>query len=353
MDLKNLKKLISLTFDSNPEIRMQAAIKLGEVDDPGATFALLELSYDKDDKVAQTAREILKRKSKNEPKLMSFAEVFKNNEEKEKPKEYKKMLEPIERILEKSLGKDRASKLKNKIMPQIIKSSEKEKQKQGKGIMQEVLLAYLEEIGVQSLEKPKSKDKDEIQQISSTNENAVIMEKEIEEARSDKYFTVEHKSDEEELDNSMKPVFQLALNTFLESENEAIMKKQMENIKKFFNKQIEIAFKIAKDRLKKRKIVHITNIKDGMRRIYTDLLTIKSINKVSFQKSKRKREVITRVVVVDSEGDEGVIYLLDNRGEGLKEGMKVRVEEGRAKYFAFSGETAIVIAKSGKLIAEF
>ena len=77
-----LNELISLTFDSNPEVRRQAALELSHYDDPGANFAILELTYDKDVRVSMTAREILDKRKASQPQLMSFADVFGKGEEK-------------------------------------------------------------------------------------------------------------------------------------------------------------------------------------------------------------------------------------------------------------------------------
>jgi len=42
----DINKLVSLTFDENPEVRKKAAKSLGNLDDPAAVFALVELSYE-------------------------------------------------------------------------------------------------------------------------------------------------------------------------------------------------------------------------------------------------------------------------------------------------------------------
>ncbi len=392
MDLKELKKLISLTFDSDPKVRKEAALKLADVDDPGAAFALLELSYDKNEEVAKTAQKILEIRGKKEPKLMSFAELFKEGapSSSQSPSDhYEKILEPINKILEKSMSKERAEKFRGKILPQILKNVNKKEQR--KDVMQEVLVAYLEEIGVgevsskssskqipkkepstEAKQKPEEKkqikvssydyvsdsettseESTEIEEISSSVENESLIEKEIEEAKNDNYFKIEYEGEEINFDSSIKPVFQIALSTFLESEDPAIMKKQMENLKKFFSNQIDIAFRVAKEKLKKKKVVHITQIKDGMRRIYTEPLLVVSVKKQIYPRTKKKKDVLLRIGVRDSEGDEGVIYLFDGRGSGITPGMKIRVENGKAKYFSFSGETAIVLTKSGKIVAEF
>ena len=59
------------------------------------------------------------------------------------------------------------------------------------------------------------------------------------------------------------------------------------------------------------------------------------------------KDNFTRIVVSDEEGNEGVIYLFDNRGGLVKEGMRIKIEKGYSKTFGFSGETALTVTKKG------
>ncbi len=388
MTPKELHRIISLTFDSDPKVRKEAALKLAEVDDPGASFALLELTYDKDREVAETAKRILEEKSKREPKLLSLAEIFERASKASKASKKKKeetispnskVVEHIEKLLQKSVGKERAKTLKDKLLSQIFKDSYKERAPTRKEVVQEVLFAYLEELGgveEQNLgsqtslsrekrEEEKSEESTKerleevgeaplLEEVSSSFDNISSMRRELEEARDDSYFTIEYKGEKLVFDSSFKPVFEIALKTFLETDDERIVKKQLENLKKFYSKQIELAFRIAKEKTKKRKMVSLNEIRDGMRRIFTDLLEVLEVKRISYPRTKTKKDVLVRVLVRDREGNIGVLYLLDGRGYNLSKGMRIRVENGKSKYFSFSGETAIVISgKSSKVIAEF
>ena len=119
MQSEDLNKLISLTFDESPEVRKQAAKSLGEVDDPAAIFALMELSYDKDPTVRDSAIISLDKRKQTEAEVMSFAEIFsdkpsKSDEPQQTSAEAKaKVLRPIEKLFERHLGKERAEAVKS------------------------------------------------------------------------------------------------------------------------------------------------------------------------------------------------------------------------------------------------
>ena len=77
----DIHKLISLTFDEDPKVRLDAAAKLSKTDDPAALFALMELSYDKDVEVKNFAQRSLEKKKSEEEEVMSFAEIFSTHPE--------------------------------------------------------------------------------------------------------------------------------------------------------------------------------------------------------------------------------------------------------------------------------
>jgi len=125
----NISKLVSLTFDENPEVRKDVAKKLGEIDDPAAKFALIELSFDKDTRVREAAQKCLDTKKTTEPELMSFATIFAAPGKEELPQTQadvkEKVLRPITQIFERRLGKERAEMVKSKMMPSIEKIYQK------------------------------------------------------------------------------------------------------------------------------------------------------------------------------------------------------------------------------------
>ncbi|MGB9719121.1 MAG: HEAT repeat domain-containing protein [Candidatus Anstonellales archaeon] len=345
MKRKELERLISLTFDESPSVRKNAAIELGAIDDPAAIFALLELSYDKEPEVSQTARKILEEKRNGETtETISFAELFEAGAERPKRDTFipstkrKKLLEPIEKLFEKKLGKEKGERIKARMMPAIerIYDNVVEKKFDEKKV-QSLLTSYLDAIGSMSESEMESIGKvEELEDI----EEKVGKEEGLEESEK---LTEEVKGIE-------PTIFRHAIDVMKESEgDENIMVREMKKLKKYINDQIDLAFNIAKNRFKRVHITHLTEIKDGMRNINTDELFVIDVQHGEYQKTKMKKDFYTRVLVRDFEGSESVVYLFEGRGQFVKPGMKIKVVKGVAKTFKFSGETALTVTKAGNV----
>jgi len=342
MKRKELERLISLTFDESPSVRKEAAVKLGEIDDPAAIFALLELSYDKEPEVSQTARKILEEKRNSETtETLSFAELFEAGAERPKKEipapstKRKKLLDPIEKLFEKKLGKEKGERIKAKMMPAIerIYDNVIEKKVDEKKV-QSLLTSYLDAIGSMAEEEMGSIGKvEELERIDEEEEEAEDVEKVAEKPES--------------LEGG---IFRYAMDVMRESEgDENIMLREMKRLKRYMSEQIDLAFSVAKKRFKQVHITHLTEIKDGMRNINTDELFVVDVQHGEYQKTKTKKDFYTRVLVRDGEGSEGVVYLFEGRGQFVKPGMKIKVVKGVAKTFKFSGETALTVGKAGNV----
>lgn len=396
----NLNQLISLTFDASPEVRRQAAVELSRYDDPGANFAILELTYDKDTSVSGLARGILDKRKASQPELMSFADVFaqgedkKAEEAKKSPEEERKaetarekMLKPIQQLFEKKLGKEKAEAMKSRMMPTIEKIYMKAVGKNGhvneeKGkAVQEMLTDYLDVIsgaethvitdsGEMKGDRPKmpreapepdGKDVEagdpeletsgglELQSVGTKELEMGKLGRELDEVAADSEVEVPETGNREpETGAKGGTLFRLAFDTMMASEgDEDVMKRAMSNMIRDAEEEIKLAFRVAKERHKQINITHITELRSGMRNVNTVPLLVKSVEHKEYQKSKRVRDNFTRLVVSDDEGNEGVVYLFDNRGALVKQGMRVKIEKGYAKTFGFSGETALTVTKKG------
>jgi len=391
-----LHELISLTFDSDPNVRKQAAIELAKYDAPGAMFALVELSYDKDRGVRETVNKILEemKQKSNEPELMSFAEVFsrgengekkrreekkehaerEEGEEKEAESTKEKMMKPIEQMFEKKLGKEKAEEMKKRMMPTIEKMyiramGRENKEGEKTKAVQEMLSGYLDVVaGSEDLKEAIEEEEKDPGQRSLAEELGLVASKELRPegifkeaeagALEDEAVTVEEPSAEEKWmveepggeKATGKTVFKLAFDTMMASKgNEKVMKKAMKKLLKSTEDQIKMAFDVAKKRYTEVNITDITELKSGMRNINSGTLYVKNIEHKEYQRTKTKRDTFTRILVADQEGNEGVVYLFEQRGAPIKPGMKLKVEKGYAKTYDFSGETAMTVSKKGKV----
>jgi len=369
-----INKLVSLTFDENPEVRKKAAAALAVHDDPASLFALVELSYDKDPSVRATAHNLLEKKKKSEPELMSFAKIFSRGEKKEEDKEEipaeskEKVLAPITKLFEKRLGKERADLVKEKMMPTIekiyLKSKESGKEKGGRKVMQEFLTSYLEVIsdldqvgGEGAVEpivevteqKPPEAEAELAQELEEVGMQADAdkVSSEIANLEQDEIEEIKEREEIENLpDTFFKKAYEIMM---LSGGDDRIMHREMKHMLTVAKREITLAFNLAKKKFKETKITNITKIKDKMRNINTDPLLVRSVENMEYQRTKKFKAVLTRVVVNDDEGNEGVIYLFEDRGIRLEPGMRIQIQRGLAKTFQFSGETALTLGKKSNV----
>lgn len=410
----NINKLVSLTFDENPEVRKQAAKSLGTLGDPAAVFALVELTYDKDPSVREVAQKYLEKKKQTEPELMSFATIFssgakKEDKAEESSEERERVLRPITQIFERRLGKEKAEAARNKMMPTIEKiyqkahehgGSKKKHEEAGRKVMQEFLTSYLEvmsdldrigdgthhpvqetapaqhveelpapEIHVEGPEEPDEPIQPIAQeqpvhqpqmpqpppsalsdQLDEVGKQPAVLDKVSTEIASLETQEMEELKERQEIEHLPDTFFKKAYETMmLSGGDEDVMHQEMEKMAAEAKREIGLAFRLAKAKFKEMKITNITKIKDGMRNVNTELLVVKSSESMEYQKTKKVKALLTRVVVNDEAGNEGIVYLFEDRGVSLKPSMRIKVVKGMAKVFDFSGETALTIGKKGNV----
>ena len=375
----DLNKLISLTFDESPKIRIKAADGLGKLDDPAALFALVELSYDKELNVRKKAQEIIDKMKKKEADVMSFAEIFsrgtpKEKETKKKPEptldKKEKILTPITSLFEKKLGKEKAKRVRAKMMPSIEKMYKKASsrgkitgEEQGRELIQEFLTSYLEAVSgingvgpapavseeaVPGQEEMAEELDTELDEIGTKERKLDKISREIMEVEEgDSTEIKKEEAFEKSLPDSF---FRKAYETMMLSNgDEDVMRREMKRMVSDAEKDIKLAFRTAKEKFKERKITDITKIKSGMKNINTDILVVKEVEAMEYRKTKKQIGVATRAIVCDEVENEGVIYLFDDRGDGLRPQMKIKIIKGYAKTFDFSGETALTVGKKGNV----
>ena len=378
-ETKDLNKLISLTFDENPAVRSKAAELLGRYDDPAAVFALMELNYDKDPAVRKKAQEIISsKKESGGVELLSFAELFSKNaakekQEKETPMDKKEMiLSPISKMFEKHLGKEKAELVKKRMMPTIEKiyhrsttgKKTEESEEQGRKVIQEFLTSYLEALSDINEQKNEAGQQQVVEEKEEVHVGEIKMndleevgtevateklEEDLQKIENDELNEIEEEKEIEKLpDTFFKKAYEVMM---LSNGDQEIMQREIEHMVKNTERDIKLAFKLARRKFREKKITDITKIKDGMKNINTDLLEAKEVENIEYEKSKRKKEkgLATRIVVADETGNEGVIFLYDGRGSVVRPGMKLKIIKGQAKLFESTGETVITIGKKGEV----
>ncbi len=400
---KELQKLVSLTFDEKPEVRKGAAIRLAESEEPAAMFALIELSYDKDESVKSMARAILSKKSSPDKDSISFAEIFGSPEQPELPQppqtpeqdlKKKKLLSPVEQIFERKLGKTKAALVKDRMMATIEKiylkavdSKPEDSQKREKS-MQKMLSEYanvlsgLDKLMFEDTRHVREGKLAEVQTIQETPEapaeraagqaaepeppTAVLQEvgTKADASKIEKDLSELREEPEQEADSRLplsddepeapargeKSIFRKAYDLMMACDgDEEVMFQQSQKLSKHLQEEVDLAFKMAKQRFKAENITHLTELKDSMRNVNTDTLTVKSAEIREYPRTKTKSDTYARIIVNDDEGSEGIIYLFEGRGKEVRPGMKVKVAKGQVKTFVFSGETALTVGKKGSV----
>jgi len=416
-----LHKLISLTFDENTDVRKNAADKLSKYDDPAAVFALVELSYDKDESVRNFVIEILKSRhpgnAHDNKNVMSFADIFgsngnqhnviskKNENNSTLPKRHKtkreKLMEPIVKLFERQLGKEKAKVVSKKLMPTLekiydraINSTDKNRDEEHRRMMQAVLTQYLAIVGdvgsLKAVNVPHEQqelleDTDVLDKItehisnqkepsdskivhsksaikkSSLNSDNVLgeisevsggmdanaLENDIEIINKLEQLS-DGPSPEELYGNNYKTFFGKVYEIMLATDgDEKIMKNERKRLITETKRDIELAFRVARDKFRAKKIVLLPNLRDGMRNVYTDTLTVKEMS--TFEYGKRKKKQGMSIIVQDADENEGLLYLFDDRGSELQVGMHVKIEKGYVRTFEFSNQTALTIGKVGSV----
>ncbi len=361
-DSSLLEKYISLTFDEDPKVRKMAAEKLASIDDPAATFALLELCYDRDERVREVARKALNIRKPEIHETVSLFDVFSSQQEQKQDecKEPEQTMLNIEKLFDKKLGK-KAPVIKKKMFPTIKKLLFNAAKANADSTLQEMLPQYLdvvskikkineseEEGNVEIEEKEGAEreeegiDETEIGEIGSGIKEEKIA-KEVEEVMSIEGIDEEPVKlvDDNSILSRISNVFMLS------GGDEQALNQEIKRMRKRFEDELKLAVRLAKKRFKRHNITKLSELRDGMRNINTSILLVKDVKHGTYQKSKRKIEQYSRILVEDEGGVEGVIYLFGERGKAITPGMRIKVEKGVAKTFSFSGETAIAIPKKG------
>ena len=249
----------------------------------------------------------------------------------------------------------------------ITQKSGKKKDESSKKVMQEFLTSYLEvmsdldhiggeasaheivkevEVSVAGAQQPVPEISAELETIGKPEH----LDNVSSEIASLEAQNIEEVKEQYQIENLPDTYFKKAYEVMMLSDgDEDLMKQEMKNMMDSAKKEIQLAFQLAKKKFKSENITHLTEVKDKMRNINTEPLTVASVENMEYQRTKKLKASLTRLLVNDDEGNEGVIYLFDDKGLMVNPGMKVKVIKGLAKSFKFSGETALTLGKKGSI----
>jgi hypothetical protein len=128
-----------------------------------------------------------------------------------------------------------------------------------------------------------------------------------------------------------------------------LMQKEMKRLTKEAEQDVKLAYNLARDRFKEIKITNLTKIKNGMRNINTELLSVLEVQNITYPKGRNNKENAVRLRVIDEDENEAIVYMFDDRGKWIQKGMDIKITRGFAKTFDFSKETAITVSTKGNI----
>ncbi|MEM2963770.1 MAG: HEAT repeat domain-containing protein [Candidatus Anstonellales archaeon] len=356
--LKRVDRLISQSYDSNPNVRLRVVSELSTIlEEPGAVFALLELASDKDEKVRAAAQEVLSRIKQKED-VMSIEKLFLQSEAErlETETDVKEKLFPsIEKLFTNK-------KTKRRLMSSLEKLfSEKKKHRQSKvedvssDVKQTVLKDHIE---ILSPIEPigEFEDKEKIappKTVTSPSHSPLLDIKEITEGRERQETIHESASSTSILEETQKTsVYEEAFRRayLLASEGEINEKALLLEEKKMIAEMtsaVKAAFKAAREKAKNAP-TPLSSLRPGMRKIKTSEVTVAEVNEVDLTKGKRKTKLL-KLLILDNTG-KFPLYLPELRGKGINVGDHLIVEGAYVADTEDGTGQALFLESKGRLL---
>lgn len=372
----SIDKVVAQAFDSDPKVRLKVAEELGRVDDPRAIFALIELSSDKEEAVKDMARRSLGQFKEEEETIVSLEKLLSERKEirkdpgrpqQEPSSEARQMMAPtIERLFSHYEPKKRES-VKKKLFPSLQKLF---------GFRQQELdpLRGLEHIG-----HPPSPQQAPAQQPS---ESAQLQEKEAiprenaanfpfgqkREAPRPEYSVHAEEDDLVDAGSSssridMEPEEEEASDSDEEGSHgrhydyayriastpgmgKAELRRECGRIISNFKKDVEMAFKMAEDRVKEEGFAALSGIKPGMKNLSFDEMEVVSVSTVGYG---ARRKPFSKLVITDGKREVPVI-MPQERAAGIAQRDLVALKGVLADFLVETNEVVLVVKNKSKVM---
>ena len=391
-----IDKLVSLTFDSDPQIRRQAMAELSKIDDPRAIFALLELSADKDENIKSLARAGLENFKEEKEAIVDLEKVFEERAEGRVPAQDReatksKLMPSIEKLFSRYKGG------REKLMPSIEKlfswmppvqmqqaiapkaASEQEEYEEELEQPACEPLSNIEKMQhkASTLEAaearigvlPHKANPQAIRAIRSQKGEILPSKEGMEEALNfpipehleqrlsatlsipamegaDKELEEEGKKLPRERLDYYQWAYALAVTPGIKASE---IKKEKERLIKEIKNDIETAFDLAIARAKENGIENLGGLKPGMKKITTFPLEVAEHALAVVPVGKKKTASMSRILLSDGK-HQVPLYVMPERAIGIRQGDLISVRDAYVDFFVHSKETVLLLGKNGQII---
>lgn len=366
----NIDKVVAQAFDSDPKVRLRVAEELGKIDDPRAIFALIELSSDKEEIVKEMARRSLGQFKEEEETIVSLEKLLSERKEirkdpgrpqQEPSSEARQMMAPtIERLFSHYEPKKRES-VKKKLFPSLQKLF---------GFRQQELdpLRGLEHIEhpVQSASQQGAETKKEPDVPRENAANFPFGQKK--EAPRPEYAVHAEQDDLVDAGSSssridMEPEDEEASDSEDEGSHgrhydyayriastpgmgKAELRRECGRIISNFKKDVEMAFKMAEDRVKEEGFAALSGIKPGMKNLSFAEMEVVSVSTIGYG---ARRKPFSKLVITDGKREVPVI-LPQERASGIAQKDMVALKGVLVDFLVESNEVVLVVKNRSKVM---
>jgi len=367
--------LVSLTFDSDPQVRKRTAETLGKIDDPRAIFALLELSSDKEPTVQEAARAALdkfKEKKDDQEAIVTIEQLL------------------AERKVAKTETPEATTATKQKLMPTLEKLFHHD-EKSPKGAREKILTSLMEKFftpkrqidykdSLSSIEHmhegareqvaqpPASKDAlthDEITQIRSGHDEVKktavqAQQEQMEEELEEIYEKPQTQAAQEEIPEETEETVQTAahpseakpfyyrlayeLAKTAGTKKNVLMREQKRIIANL-KKDVELAFKLAASKAEEEGSPSLSNLKPGLKHISLAPMQISSISEIQYG----KKGAYSKIILTD--GKKSIPLLVPkDRAAGITVTDQLSLKDVQTDFMVESSELVLILSPNSKML---
>lgn len=383
---KRVDALIAESYSADSKVRMRVVAEISALgNDPGAIFALLELSGDKDVDVKGKAQEALERlRSTEKTDMLSIEKLFLQSESEhvETENDVKVKLFPsIEKMFTAKKTKQRMMSTLEKYFSKRKKHNEElvaVSREEGQTRIGEhfEVMRRVEKIGEYISAKDKeglaepAKEEGEIESIGSYEEGKEEAKREADSKEGESAPSVCTKErreiaetaeedaslvsgeEEEKSVVSGDPFFEEIYGRAYslasrEGATDKMLSDEEKNVAKELSHKVEMAFRLAKLQCRGMGVQRLASLKIGMKKIRLPEVTVGEVEKIEIRKGKKSTDAL-KITLLDQTG-KFPLCLPQGRGRGIAVGDRVAVQGAYVDGIGDTGEAALFVAPKGKI----